>query len=149
MSTVIICVDNSEHSRYALQFYLQNIHTEGKFVKVVHVPENWKNIGVMEGPFPATQHRLQAESDANAKSIKEFSEQTLASHHVNGQYEQLDGKEPWEVICQKANAEHASLIVIGTRGLSKLKRTLMGSCSLSVVHHAHCPVLVCRHKDHE
>jgi nucleotide-binding universal stress UspA family protein len=30
----------------------------------------------------------------------------------------------------------------GSRGLDGLKRALMGSVSDSVVHHAHCPVLV-------
>jgi nucleotide-binding universal stress UspA family protein len=39
----------------------------------------------------------------------------------------------------------ADLIVIGSRGLSGMKRLLMGSVSESVVRHAHCPVLVVRH----
>ncbi len=39
------------------------------------------------------------------------------------------------------------LIVVGSRGRSPLKRTLMGSVSDSVVRHAHCPVLVVR-KEH-
>ncbi len=36
------------------------------------------------------------------------------------------------------------LVVLGSRGLGPLKRALMGSVSLSVVRHAHCPVLVVR-----
>ncbi len=36
------------------------------------------------------------------------------------------------------------LIVMGSRGLSPIKRRLMGSVSESVVRHAHCPVLVAR-----
>ena len=39
------------------------------------------------------------------------------------------------------------LIVVGSRGRSPLKRTLMGSVSDSVVRHAHCPVLVVRGGD--
>jgi nucleotide-binding universal stress UspA family protein len=38
----------------------------------------------------------------------------------------------------------AGLIVVGSRGLGGLRRTLMGSVSDSVVRHAHCPVLVVR-----
>ncbi len=36
------------------------------------------------------------------------------------------------------------LIVIGSRGLTGMKRALMGSTSDSVVRHAHCPVFVVR-----
>jgi nucleotide-binding universal stress UspA family protein len=37
------------------------------------------------------------------------------------------------------------LIVIGSQGLSRMKRLLMGSVSERVVRLAHCPVLVMRH----
>jgi len=43
-----------------------------------------------------------------------------------------------------AENENATLIVMGTRGLGKVRRTIMGSVSDYVVHHAHCPVIVCR-----
>jgi nucleotide-binding universal stress UspA family protein len=36
------------------------------------------------------------------------------------------------------------LIVIGSRGLTGMRRALMGSTSDSVVRHAHCPVMVVR-----
>ena len=36
------------------------------------------------------------------------------------------------------------LIVMGSRGLTRIKRVVMGSVSESVVRHAHCPVLVAR-----
>jgi nucleotide-binding universal stress UspA family protein len=38
----------------------------------------------------------------------------------------------------------ADLIVMGSRGLGRVRRALMGSVSDSVVRHAHCPVLVVR-----
>ncbi|HET7269784.1 MAG TPA: universal stress protein [Rubrobacter sp.] len=38
----------------------------------------------------------------------------------------------------------AGLIIVGSRGLGPMKRAVMGSVSSSVVHHAHCPVLVVR-----
>jgi nucleotide-binding universal stress UspA family protein len=39
----------------------------------------------------------------------------------------------------------AGLIVMGSRGLGRIRRALMGSVSDGVVRHAHCPVLVVRH----
>ena len=59
-------------------------------------------------------------------------------------FEVLQGKEPWQEICKAAEREKANLIVVGSRGMGTLKRTLLGSVSDSVLHHAHCPVLVCR-----
>ena len=38
----------------------------------------------------------------------------------------------------------AGLIVMGSRGLGGVRRALMGSVSDSVVHHAHCPVMIVR-----
>ena len=52
---------------------------------------------------------------------------------------------PGEVICRVAEEEQADMIICGTRGVGKIRRTIMGSVSDYVVHHAHCPVIVCRH----
>jgi nucleotide-binding universal stress UspA family protein len=38
----------------------------------------------------------------------------------------------------------AGLIVMGSRGQGGIRRALLGSVSSSVVHHAHCPVMVVR-----
>ncbi len=38
----------------------------------------------------------------------------------------------------------AGVIVMGSRGVGGVRRALMGSVSSSVVHHAHCPVMVVR-----
>jgi nucleotide-binding universal stress UspA family protein len=45
-------------------------------------------------------------------------------------------------IVEYAEKQDVDLIVIGTRGMSGLKRILLGSTSSGVVTYAHCPVLV-------
>ncbi|XP_062617118.1 universal stress protein in QAH/OAS sulfhydrylase 3'region-like isoform X4 [Saccostrea cucullata] len=52
--------------------------------------------------------------------------------------------DPGEAIVHVAEKEHANLIVTGCRGMGLLRRTFMGSVSDYVMHHASCPVLVCR-----
>jgi nucleotide-binding universal stress UspA family protein len=52
--------------------------------------------------------------------------------------------EPGKSIVAAAEAERADLIVVGTRGLARAGRWLLGSVSDHVVHHAGCPVLVVR-----
>lgn len=51
---------------------------------------------------------------------------------------------PDHEIVELAEELDAGLIVVGSRGLGRLKRALLGSVSDSVVRHAHCPVLVVR-----
>jgi len=42
-----------------------------------------------------------------------------------------------------AESENASFIVVGTRGLDVVRRTLLGSVSDYIIHHSKIPVVVC------
>jgi nucleotide-binding universal stress UspA family protein len=64
---------------------------------------------------------------------------------LTGKIKAIFSGKPGEVIVDMALEEKASMIVMGTRGLGTIRRTIMGSVSDYVVHHAHCPVVVCRH----
>ena len=64
---------------------------------------------------------------------------------VNGTVKQFNG-EPGEKIIEAATKEGADVIVTGSRGLGKWRRTFMGSVSDYVVHHSPVPVLVVRIK---
>ncbi|XP_070191844.1 universal stress protein YxiE-like isoform X4 [Littorina saxatilis] len=125
--------------------YLKHVHREGNTVKIVHCPEYWANVRPMEGPTPARLNELIAETNANTAAIADKVKTTLAAAGVTGEFVKLEGKEPWQEICKAADSLGANLIVLGTRGVGTIKRTLLGSCSDSVMHHAHCPVLVCKH----
>jgi len=52
--------------------------------------------------------------------------------------------EPGDSIAAADEAEHADLVVVGTRGRSGAERMLLGSVSDHVVRNAECPVLVVR-----
>lgn len=49
---------------------------------------------------------------------------------------------PGEGIVKCAEKESADIIVMGTRGLSSLRRTVLGSVSDYVLHHSQRPVAV-------
>lgn len=49
---------------------------------------------------------------------------------------------PGTTIIDTANSENCDIIVMGTRNLNALERTLIGSVSNYVVHHASCPVML-------
>jgi len=52
--------------------------------------------------------------------------------------------EPADEIVAIAKSEQATLIVMGSRGLSPVRELLLGSVSDKVIRHAHCAVTVVR-----
>jgi nucleotide-binding universal stress UspA family protein len=62
---------------------------------------------------------------------------------INGKVIRVNG-EAGPGIVEMATREKASYIVIGSRGLGQFRRTLLGSVSDYVLHHASVPVVVCK-----
>jgi nucleotide-binding universal stress UspA family protein len=56
---------------------------------------------------------------------------------------------PFVEIIRYAKAKGIDLIVMGSHGLSRVARLLMGSVAENVVRKAPCPVLTVRHPEHE
>lgn len=52
--------------------------------------------------------------------------------------------EPGPAIIEASEAERADLLVVGTRGRSRVERMVLGSVSDHVVRHSPCPVLIVR-----
>ena len=71
---------------------------------------------------------------------------SISHTQVEAEFVEAAAEKPGHAIVEKAQELDATFIVTGTRGMGKIRRTILGSVSDFVVHHAHCPVLVCRHK---
>ena len=54
----------------------------------------------------------------------------------------IQGGHPGEHVCKTAKKEGAALIVCGSRGMGTVRRTILGSTSDYIIHHAHVPVVV-------
>ncbi len=74
--------------------------------------------------------------EGQAEKLGEMDVEVSGVHAVAGR--------PDTEIVRVAEEVGAGLVVIGSRGLGPVRRAVMGSVSLSVVHHSHCSVLVVR-----
>ena len=77
--------------------------------------------------------------DYVAQPVNEFTKKA----GVTCSYIQMRGY-PDEAIVAFANRHYVDLIILGSRGMGGYSRTVIGSVSNRVVHHANCPVLVVR-----
>ena len=74
--------------------------------------------------------------EQQAKRIEESGVTVKETHLLEGRAD--------EEIVDLAEEIGAGLIVMGSRGHGRLRRTLLGSVSDAVVRHAHCPVTIVR-----
>jgi nucleotide-binding universal stress UspA family protein len=57
--------------------------------------------------------------------------------------------EVWQALLNVADERHADAIVVGRRGVSRLRSAILGSVSNGLVQHAHRPVLVVPPEDRD
>ena len=78
-----------------------------------------------------------------AESVLKRAAREAVSKGVEVETHAREGQ-PAEVIIDVANQKHADLIVVGSRGLTGIKRYLLGSVSSKVSEHAPCNVMIVR-----
>lgn len=151
--TVVIAMDGSEFSSYALDFYAECLHRPGNKVVVVHVSElrciTYPAVAVMTGATDATivTKELRAEEERATSLSKSLEEKMKQLKIEDGAVARTHG-EPGPAIITICNEQNASYVVVGCRGKSTVRKTFTGSVTDYVTHHSHVPVIVARHKDH-
>ena len=89
----------------------------------------------------------QALEAVKGEAQKVLDEQVRKVQEAGGSVKQAHfriGERRDQAIIHLAEKLGAGLIVMGSRGLGGVRRSLMGSVSDSVVRHAHCPVMIVR-----
>jgi nucleotide-binding universal stress UspA family protein len=82
-----------------------------------------------------------AATTREATAVLQHSAEALGSINLETS---VETGEPGFVLCERAEALGADVVVVGSRGRGAIKRVLLGSVSTYVVHNATCPVLVVR-----
>jgi len=144
---IVIAMDESHHSDDAFDYYMKNVHKKDDHVVMLYVPEYHT---VIQSPMVMTDvsvvTSLLADEEKRIKGFLEQLGQKLKSAGIGGKVKSVGGN-PGEVTVQVAKDEKANLIILGSRGMGTIRRTLLGSVSDYVMHHSHIPVLVCKHPD--
>ncbi|KAL5217509.1 hypothetical protein ABZP36_018193 [Zizania latifolia] len=151
---VVVAVDASEESLHALAWALDNVIVRrggGVSLVVVHAqpgayhfvyPVAAHGIAIAYAPAAAIESMRKAQEENSRKVVSralDICKQREASANATGAVVEGDAK---EAICQAVEDMNADLLVLGSRGLGKIKRAFLGSVSDYLVHHASCPVLV-------
>jgi len=144
---VLVAVDASDNAKTALNYYLNEVHRPNDQVIVCHILEvaDLPAFSFKAGiQLPVDEWtRAMQEQGQRVKQLEEVYEQILSPKKIHFKLRSESYKSPGQGIILASESEKATLVVIGTRGLDRLRRTLLGSVSDYVVRHSKVPVLVC------
>ncbi|XP_022295860.2 universal stress protein in QAH/OAS sulfhydrylase 3'region-like [Crassostrea virginica] len=148
--TVVVAIDGSSHALKAFEWFCNSIKHDDDKVVMVHTVEvyggvystQWLNV-------PYSGDSLRKMIDKQHEEIKEqlqkFAE-IMKRHHASGIVRSVQCVDPGEGIIKAAEELGADMIVMGSRGMGTVRRTILGSVSDYVLHHSHIPVIVCPKK---
>lgn len=144
---ILIAVDGSPQSKHAVEYAVSNILRQGDHVLVVHAQEPLLNyIAVYEADMvisPFNDPKIEMDRQRAGLAIAKECAKPIQEAHFSCETRLLVGN-PRESILEYVEQEGASLVIVGSRGMGTLKRTLVGSTSDFLVHHCKVPVLVVR-----
>ena len=138
---ILLATDGSPDAGRAAQTAVELCQRTGSELHLVHVGEYLPTYLAQTEEEPA-QLRAAARRllEEETRKVSESGAAVAGSHLRLGR--------PAEEIVTLSEELSAGVIIVGSRGMSALRRALMGSVSDSVVRHAHCPILVVREYEH-
>lgn len=147
---ILVPLDGSEQSLKALDVAVEVAVKFGGTLTLIHVysvagvtgylPEPSATVGVPVMSVSDISKLAESARDAGKGVLDEGKKRTKASGvEVNVL---LEEGHPVHEIVRAAKEGKFGLIVIGARGLSRIRELLLGGVSDAIMHHADCPVLV-------
>ncbi|KAK2186265.1 hypothetical protein NP493_207g01087 [Ridgeia piscesae] len=145
-NVVLLSVDDSKQCDHAVSYYVQSIHRAGNKVVISHCVELPDRAHPRDAVMsPATLSSLWNEEEAKSKTLIDKISTFLTANNVPSSdiITRIErGLKPGHVIVEVIDDVNADLVIMGSRGLGTLRRTILGSVSDYVLHHSKVPVLV-------
>jgi nucleotide-binding universal stress UspA family protein len=139
---VLVGVDGSAHAENALLLAADEAVARGVGLAVLHVwwPSSMRDSTQTGVPTDAARQEAAELIGAAVEAVRR--------RHPDLPVEErpLEGVEADAVMVEASRK--AGLVVVGSRGRGGFTGLLLGSVSQTLVHHAHCPVLVARPRSH-
>jgi nucleotide-binding universal stress UspA family protein len=143
---ILLATDASKDAEKAAVIASDIANSTGSELHVLHVG-NTKDFHIAPGAEQSFSPRTVSLGEIREKAEKTLEEAVKQVEEAGGTVAQahLRSGDPDDEILRFCDEQGGfGLIVMGSRGLTRIKRVVMGSVSESVVRHAHCPVLVAR-----
>lgn len=143
---IILATDGTKHGKAAAEMLTRYNLTSGDRVHVINVVDMALPVSIdLYGGYLPDMTGIEKAAKDNATSVVTETSALLSARFPDAQITSdiLFGS-PDSRIVETAEEIGAELIVLGSHGYSRWERLLLGSVSSSVVHHAHCSVLIVR-----
>ncbi|XP_061179310.1 uncharacterized protein LOC133187930 [Saccostrea echinata] len=147
---VIIAMDGSDASLNAFNWYRTMARMETDRITLVHAVEIYRSIYTSplfhDIPFAVDVNAVRkAYADHKIETENKLYDLALLmkAYCIEGKVRSVHADDPGEGLVRIAEELEADMIVMGTRGQSTMRRTVTGSVSDYVLHHATAPVLIC------
>ncbi|KAJ3107247.1 hypothetical protein HDU97_004667 [Phlyctochytrium planicorne] len=154
---ICVAVDGSDHSKYAFRWALDNlIHkpSESNVQDQVvllncrkYYSNSFRSLDTLGDLSVGDSHsndwfdNLEEANKAESHALLKKFGAAVLELNIPCRAIALRGDSREEIVA-KADELGASVIVVGSRGLSPLKRVVLGSVSDYIIHHAHCTVII-------
>ena len=154
----ILPVDPSKHSERAFDWYLKNIYKPGDKVGIVHVHElptfDHEAFGVWGKLYEKDDYKkaLHRSMEDSKLLVEKFEKKAADAGVTHETILKLNQHGAGHTICDIASDKSADGIIMGSRGLNLVRRTLLGSVSSYVLNHSNTAVTITppedAHKSH-
>jgi nucleotide-binding universal stress UspA family protein len=144
---ILVGVDGSEEAEMAVRTVAERTWPSGSDIQLVMVLEP-SILAAMNSSSPTDEQDESSTDEEGESGIMEVLESHLAMVRQNSPdvfvSTRLMAGDPKRILIEEAERWGADCIFIGSRGLNRWERLLLGSVSAAVAARAHCPVEVVR-----